>query len=411
MAHRVSLEALVGVSRRAILALDGRGLVRNVLAATRVGPCRVWAVGKAAPAMAEGARDALGDDLASGLIISKDPIAPPDARFSVIVGAHPVPDARSDAAGRALLDAARAVGEEERVILLLSGGTSALVSSPVDGVTLDEMREITQALVRSGAPIGDINTVRRHLGRVLGGKLAAACRGRILALALSDVIGSDPAAIGSGPVSPDATTVADAVAVAAQRMLADRHIDAIARAPETPKPGDACFERVDHRVLAGPEALRDVAVHEVEAAGFRAVVRRALVARELYAFADELTAAFETLAAGDVLVAVGEPTLRVTGAGRGGRAQHLALFIARALAGRPMAFVACGSDGSDGPTDAAGAFVDGDTWDAAVARGLRPADALAAFDAHTLLAAASATLVTGPTGTNVCDLFLLGRRA
>jgi glycerate-2-kinase len=386
---------LIEVARSAIAACDGRALVRPALADARV--TNVWAIGKAARAMALGVADALG--LPAELVIGKE-----DA-------GHPIPDERSVRACEEVLRAAAATDESSRVLLLLSGGASSLVGAPIDGVSLDELREATRALTRSGAPIGEINAVRRRLSRLGGGKLARATRGTIEVLALSDVIGNDPAAIGSGPASPDPTTLDDALAIARARGLGAGVIEQLERAPATLRPGDPAFERVRYRVLADPLALLDAGVRAATDAGLRARPRQRLVTEDHELLLVELVAAADSLLPGEALIAAGEPTVRVTGDGLGGRAQQLALRMARLIAGRDLAFVACGSDGTDGPTDAAGAAVDGDTWQAALDRGLDPAKALARFDAHPLLDALGATLVTGATGTNLTDLLLLARGA
>jgi glycerate-2-kinase len=410
--HRVTTEGLVWVAQTVLERVSGRVLVARALYGRTGPPVRVWAIGKAAGAMTLGALDALGERVSSALAIVKEPWTPPDERVRVRVGAHPYPDERSARAGRALEDEARSVGAGEPVILLISGGASALACAPVDGVSIDELRAATETLVRSGAPIDEINAVRRRLGRVLGGRLAIACADRELeALLLSDVIGDDPATIGSGPVSPDPTTRAQAIAIARRAGLDGALIERLERLPETPKAGDPAFARVRTRVLADPSTLRDAAARELPPRGLRARVREELVSGELTELADEVAETAETLAPGEVWVAAGEPTISVAGPGRGGRAQHLALRVAKAIAGRPLAFVALGSDGSDGPTPAAGAAVDGGTFELARARGLDPEEALARFDSHPLLERIGATIVTGPTGTNLTDLFLLGRSA
>jgi hydroxypyruvate reductase len=415
MSHRVRLrDTLAALARQAVSAVEGGRLVSEALA-QQGSVDALWAVGKAAGAMARGATQVLGD--VPGLVIEKDVNVNVSVNVSVSVSvkrmlsAHPVPDARSEAAGRALNAEAQRLGPNQRAILLLSGGASSLASAPVDGVTLAQLTDATRALSRAGATIQEMNVVRRHLSLVAGGRLAQAARGRLLVLAFSDVIGDEPAAIGSGPASPDPSTVADAVGIARRYALSDELVRAIAAAPETPKPGDPAFSRVTYRLLANPRALLDAAARAVAGAGLRVRVREALVTGDLGALADELVATFDALAPGEVWVAAGEPTVRVTGDGSGGRAQHLALTAAARLAGRPFAFVALGSDGTDGPTDAAGAAVDGDTVAEAGALGRSPEAALARFDAHPLLTALGATIVTGPTGTNLTDLFLLGRAA
>ena len=383
-------------------ALDGERLVRAVLDGEQAAHDEVWAVGKAAAAMAR------GSGVGAGVIITKDGAAA-DAPHGLLAfeAAHPIPDERGERATRALIARARSLPESARVLLCLSGGASSLLAAPVDGVSLAVVQLATRALLASGAPIGEINTVRRHLQAALGGKLAACTPARLDVLALSDVVGDDPAAIGSGPASPDPSTLADAIAVAEARRLPAEVVRALERAPETAKPGDACFARVSYRILASPLSLRDGAARL--ASGFSVEVRATLVAETVEELAAELAERALQLQPNHLFIAVGEPTLAVRGDGKGGRAQHLALLMARALARSATAFVALGSDGSDGPTAAAGAAVDGDSWAEACARGLDADGALARFDSHPLLDRLGATLVTGPTGTNLTDLYLLGR--
>lgn len=384
MPHRVTVDGLAATARAAVAACEGGRLVRQAAK----GPYdAVWAVGKAAPAMALGAGRA-------DLVIGKEP----DARLPVLVAAHPVPDESSVRAAQALHDAARAAPEGARVLLLLSGGASSLIGAPAPGVTLDELRRATDQLVRSGARIGEINAVRRRLSLLGGGKLAAVTRARLDVLALSDVIGNDPAAIGSGPATPDPTSRDEAIAIARRYGVDEAPL---ARAPETPREP---FAHVTFSILADAMTLRDAAVLELSRT-FRTLARAALVTGTVEELAAEVIARAGTLAPGEAWVAAGEPTLRVAGKGTGGRAQHLALLVARAIAGSDVSFVACGSDGSDGPTPAAGAGVDGTTWDPGGEA------ALAAFDSHPYLQRRGATIVTGPSGTNLNDLFLLARGA
>jgi hydroxypyruvate reductase len=366
----------------------------------------VWAVGKAAVAMACGA------GARRGIVVTKaggSDGAP--AGVELYEAGHPIPDERSAAATEALLAAADRLGPGEHALLLLSGGTSALVGGPLPGVALSTVQAATRALVAGGAPIGEINTVRRHLGAVLGGRLAVRARGTIEVLALSDVVGDDPAAIGSGPASPDPTTLADALAVAHRRGLPPELVRALHAVPETPKPGDPAFARVRYRILASPPSLREAAGRIARAAGFAVDSRADLVEGDVEVVAAELLGRARRLGPGELHLAVGEPTVQVRGEGAGGRAQHLALLVARGLAGGELAFAACGSDGTDGPTPVAGAAVDGTTWPNAAARGLDPEAALARADSHALLSVMGQTIFTGPTGTNLTDLLLLARGA
>ena len=421
MAQCVTATALERIARRAIAASNGSVFVEAALLDHRGTPWIVG-VGKAVGAMAEGARRALGMRFRSGPLIGKH--VGPDG-IDVIVAAHPLPDVRGVKAARALLEFVHGRRGEEEIVLLLSGGASALLAAPVGGVSLAGLRAATDGLVRAGARIDEVNCVRRHLGLALGGRLAIATRARVVVLALSDVVGDDPAAIGSGPASPDPSTVADALGVMRAFDLAGEVRDLLEHGAihETPKPGDPRFSRVDYRLLATPVTLRERAAAEARAEGIEVRVETPLVTGEVEAVAARYLAIADTLAPGEILVAVGEPTVPMRGGpdsmgisnkmsrarfpGRGGRAQHLALLVARAIAERPLAFLAIGSDGTDGPTDDAGALVDGATVSHARSLGFDVDLALAGMNSSSLLGAAGALLRTGPTGTNLCDLHLL----
>jgi hydroxypyruvate reductase len=383
VAQRVS--ELVERARAAIAACEGGALVAEALRGPHWRYCWVWAVGKAARAMAR----------ESGGALVIDPS----------VAGHPLPDERSVACAEQLLAAARAVPADERALLLLSGGASALVGAPVDGLGLDELQAATRALMNGGASIHEINVVRRHLTRLGGGKLAAACPGAIDVLALSDVAGDDPATIGSGPASPEPATRAEALAIARRYGVAEAAIAALERVADNPRADHPAFARGSYRVLASPETLVAAATRAL--AGFRVRAWPSLVAGDVEDFAVDLAAAARTLEAGEAIVAVGEPTVRVRGSGLGGRAQHLALSMAAALSGTTRSFVAVGSDGRDGPTDAAGAFADATTCARAAAQGADAARALADNDAYAFFACEGGLFHTGPTGTNVMDLVLV----
>ncbi|MGZ3439856.1 MAG: glycerate kinase type-2 family protein [Polyangia bacterium] len=383
MAQRVS--ELVERARAAIAACEGGALVAEALRGPHWRYCWVWAVGKAARAMAR----------ESGGALVIDPG----------VAGHPLPDERSVACAEQLLAAARAVPADERALLLLSGGASALVGAPVDGLGLDELQAATRALLNGGASIREINVVRRHLTRLGGGKLAAACPGAIDVLALSDVAGDDPATIGSGPASPEPATRAEALAIARRYGLAEAAIAALERAADNPRADHPAFARGTYRVLASPETLAAAAARAL--AGFRVRPWPSLVAGDVEDFAVDLAAAARSLQAGEAIVAVGEPTVRVRGRGTGGRAQHLALSMAAALSGTTRSFVAVGSDGRDGPTDAAGAFVDGRTLQRMAARGVDAAGALERCDSHHALAAVGALVPCFDSGTNLTDLYIV----
>jgi len=344
---------------------------------------------------------------------------------------HPHPSERSVEAARRARMFVRSVsdGVPGRLLVLLSGGASSLLCGPAPGLAWEDKRDAVAAVARAGATIRELNVVRKHLSSIKGGRLALDTSRPIAVRALSDVIGDDPATIGSGPFAPDPSSFADAVAVVdrlgAQLPAAARaHLERGARGeiPDTPKPGTGALDHVDYRVLAGPARVVEEALAaagrercaaatlaldieetvEVHAAAIGARVRR------------ELGAAVDASGhAPRILVGNGEPRVVLPAtAGRGGRATHLALLVARELAELPeaqrsrVAFLAAGTDDRDGNSDVSGAVVDGTTWERARARGLDPAAALLAHDSLTVLAAIGDTL-RGPGTSNLLDLHLL----
>lgn len=332
--------------------------------------------------------------------------------------AHPLPDAHGLAAATEALRLARGAGEGDLVLCLLSGGASALWPAPPEGISLGELRETTRALLRSGAPIEEVNAVRRHLSRIAGGWLAhAAFPARTIALVVSDVAGSAPEAIGSGPTAADPSRFADALEVLRRREVAVpsavlRHLQRglAGEVPETPKPGDPSLARSTLHLVADNAS----ALHAAAAAAERLGYVPRVVSDRLHGEARQLGAEIAAQAlrargggggAPTALLYGGESTVTVTGAGRGGRNQELALAAALALDGMDGVLVAAlGTDGRDGPTRAAGAVVGGGTADRGRARGGDPVAALARNDSGPFLEGAGDLLVTGPTGTNVADL-------
>jgi glycerate-2-kinase len=376
----------------AIAAEHGEHRVRAALRERGSRARKIIAVGKAASAMAAGC-----DGLAAGLIVCKDESRVPG--FRTLVAGHPVPDERSVAATRAVLDEVAALGKDDELLLLLSGGTSALLGGPVAGVTLTALRALTVAALRSGFSIEELNCLRRRVGAALGGRLGAATRASIRALVISDVASDDPRVIGSGPVStPPVDDPERATALAARLGL-----DAPMRAQLEAQSSPPARERVDLTILANPRSLLAAAVHALEREGFLVESAAALAAGPVEDLVERLRLHAAQLAPGAAFVIVGEPTVRVRGAALGGRAQHVALSALPWLGDR--ALLALGSDGSDGPTDAAGAVVD--------ARSVRAAgdvrDAILACDSHRVLADIGALVRTGPTGTNLTDLYVVAR--
>ena len=412
--------------RAAIAAVEPERLVRKQLqiapeSLPGEGPVRVTAIGKAAAAMTRGAAAALGERFAGGVVVMPpggDRELPPGCR--AIAGGHPVPDAGSVAGGRAVLELAEGLGADELLLCLISGGGSALMTLPPAGLPLADVQAATTALLRAGATIGELNAVRKHLDRLKGGRLArAAAPARTLALVLSDVVGDPLDVIASGPVSPDPTTFADAVGAIRRRGAWDalpatvrEQLDRGLRgeAEESPKEADRCFERVEVRIVGNNLLAAEAAVAEAERRGYAArLVTTELtgeareVGRQLAATALAERAGSSSGPAG--LLAAGETTVTVTGSGSGGRNQELALGAAIALDGsEDILLASAGTDGIDGPTDAAGAFADGATVRRARARGLDPEAALRDNDAYSFFRALGDLILTGPTGTNVMDL-------
>ncbi len=370
------------------------------------------ALGKAAPGLAAALvhrsqrhPDALFVLTTDGVAASAD-VAPHVRRAG-----HPAPDARGEAATVELLDLVAGLGRDDGVVVLLSGGASALLAAPLPGVERERAAAVTRELLLAGARIDELNTVRKHLFAALGGRLAAACPARMLTLALSDVPGDDLAVIASGPTVADPTTCADAAAVLRRRGLAERFPDIAAflaaGAGESPKPGDLRLAASAAHLLGGSREALAAAAETAHAAGFATHVLTRTFRGEARAFGEALGALAATLGGGEpvALLAAGETTVTVRGDGVGGRNLEVALSAACALAGVPERCVlAAGSDGVDGAAPAAGAVVDGDTLAKAAARGRDATLALAGNDSWGFFAGMQEAIVTGPTGTNVADL-------
>ena len=404
----------------ALAAGDPAPLVRRHLAAVDARRVLVLGCGKASGAMARAAEETLGERIADGFVVVKDGYTVPLARVRLAEAGHPVPDARGLAASARLLELARGAGEADLVLFLVSGGGSALTPAPAPPVTLAEKREVTRLLLAAGATIAELNAVRKHLSRFKGGQLARAARpASVLTLALSDVIGDPLDVIASGPTAPDPTTFRDALDVLRARGLGARapasvreRLEAGRRGEveETPKPGDRVFERVENIVVGNNALVTDAALAAAGRLGYRAELLTRALEGEARHVARDLVARARRLPPRACLIAGGETTVTVRGRGRGGRCQELALAAALELtSGEPLTLLAAGTDGTDGPTDAAGAIVDAGTVGRARAAGADPWRALDDNDAHTLLAASGDLLVTGPTNTNLLDLYLVLR--
>jgi glycerate-2-kinase len=426
---RAALEA-VEPSRLIVRAIAAMPTAIHAALEQRQGRLVLVGAGKAARAMARAVEDTLGEPRegpgrqrappVEGLVVAKRGAAgPPLRRIRVVEAGHPVPDEAGAAAAGEILRIAASLGREDLLLALLSGGGSALLGAPAEGLTLDDLRATTALLLASGATIGETNAVRKHLSLIAGGRLAQRSgAAALIGFAISDVPGDRLDTIASGPTVPDPTTFADALAALARVAVLERvppavraRLEAGARGelPETAKPGDPAFARARTMVIGSSGTALEAAARLAESLGYRAVVRRDSLrgeAREAgRALAATLLDARGRGEKGLCLLAGGETTVRVRGPGRGGRNQEVALGAALALGGaRGIALLAAASDGEDGPTDAAGAYVDGATAAAARRAGVDLEAVLARNDAYLALERLGALVRTGATGTNVMDL-------
>ena len=415
-------EAARSIWQAALAAADVRPLVRAAVRdlglARGRGRVLVAGCGKAGGAMAAALETDLGDRIADGLVVVKDGYVVPTRRVRLIEAGHPVPDARGEAAARALLDLVRTAAADDLVIVLISGGGSALAASPAPPITLEEKRAVTKLLLEAGATINELNAVRKHLSAFKGGQLArAASPARVVTLVLSDVIGDPLDVIASGPTVPDPSTFADAVEVLRGRAVWDRTPAAVrsrleaglrGEVEETPKPGDAVLARVENRVIGNNTLVTEAAVRRAAALGYRPTLLTRALEGEARVVAADLVARAAALPPPACLVAAGETTVTVRGRGLGGRCQEVALAAALAIGGRrELTLLAGGTDGTDGPTDAAGGLVDGDTVGRMTAASVDGRAALEDNDANPALAASGDLLVSGPTCTNLLDLYVV----
>jgi glycerate 2-kinase len=386
----------------------------------------VVGAGKASAPMAAAVEEALGGRVpVEGSVTVRYGHSAPTRGVRIREASHPVPDAAGVEATRAIVELLQEAESDDLVVCVISGGGSALLTLPADGITLEDLQQTTDALLRSGASINDINVVRKHLDTVKGGGLARlAAPAQVLTLVLSDVVGNPLDAIASGPTVPDASTWAEAAAVLDRYGLWDRMPASVAerfraglagRLPETPKPGDPVFERTRTVVVGSNLVACEAASAAAERMGLRTLVLTTFVegeAREvgrvLAGVLREVDASGHPLARPCCIVAGGETTVTVRGQGLGGRNQEVCLAAAHGLRGLNQVLLASiGTDGNDGPTDAAGAFVDGSTMDRAAALGLDPATYLANNDSYTFFDRLGELIRTGPTNTNVNDVYLL----
>jgi len=374
----------------------------------------VLALGKAAHAMAAALSGALAGRLYRGLIISKHRSGARVPGFEQIIGGHPVPTEASLRAGRRALEFLTTVGKEDLLLCLISGGGSALMTAPVPGVTLDEIGRLTAALLQSGARIDEINSLRRRLDLLKGGRaVQKVYPARVASLILSDVVGSPLEAIASGPTAPDPSSGDDALGVIEKYELTDTIPAAIAealrRSRETPGPADEIFDRVQNVIVGSNEQAAEAGLEAARAEGFHAWMAQTDLQGEARAAAkmicDRLKDAIRRELRPFCLIAGGETTVTVRGAGLGGRNQELALAAVTELADfEDVMLTALATDGEDGATAAAGAVVTGETYRRGAAYNLSPQHYLEENDSYHYFKALEDLLQPGPTGTNVNDL-------
>jgi glycerate 2-kinase len=376
----------------------------------------VLSVGKAAVAMAGAAEELLGDGLAGGLVVTKDGQDQRSLkRLEVLVASHPEPDERGIEAARRVEELLDSLGEDDLLLALVSGGASALLADVAPAIGIEDLKKLTQALLKSGAAIGEINAVRKHVSTLKGGGLVRrAAPARVAGLLLSDVVGDDPSSIASGLTAPDPTTLEDAKRVIREYGIeppqsVNEHLEG---AEETPKPGDAIFEGVLNLVVGGGRLSAEAAMEKARELGYEPLLLSTYLIGDARDVALTYAAVIrEALESGNpvpppcAVVSGGEATVVVRGDGTGGPNQEFALALAAYLEGLGgWGAFAIDTDGNDGPTDAAGGLVSGETAGGIRAGGVEPGAALAGNDAYNALKAADALLVTGPTGTNVNDL-------
>ncbi len=396
---------LRGAFARALDAVEPARLTRTALTGLVGGttPATIIAIGKAAPAMTRGAVEALGSSPVVGVAVS-DHVEDVPGPIRLVVGDHPFPGERSMRAGRAVRDLLLATPPDHLVVLLVSGGGSALAELPVDGLDVAEVSATSRHLMRVGTPIAELNTVRRHLSQLKNGGLARiAGDRRMVVLAISDIPRLRTSDIASGPTIADGTTARDALAVLRRRLTPDDIPPGVLRALREAEADAPPATTAPCTVIADGATAAHAAAAHLRGRGFACRV----LDDPLEGDAIAASRAFCRTLSPVVTITHGETTMQVTGAGTGGRNQSAALAAAIALDdGPPAAFGAFATDGVDGPTDAAGATVDHHTAGRMRQAGIDPPAHLAADDAHPALAAADALVRTGPTGTNVSDLWM-----
>ncbi len=412
-------ELLLGSFQAALAAADPLKIVPQHLPKPPKGRTLVVGAGKAAAAMALAVEQNWPAKAPlDGLVVTRYQHGLLTNRVTVIEAAHPVPDERGEKAAQEILRRVKSLTPDDLLLVLVSGGGSALLSLPAEGIAMDELKAVTRELLKCGAPIQDMNTVRKHLSAIQGGRLAAACRAQVVALLISDVTGDDPTHIASGPCAPDPTTHQEAIDILERyEVKVPRAVmDLLTRGakgdlPETPKPGSRIFKRVENRVIATAQASLQAAAsffigHDIHPAilGDSVTGEAREVAKVYGALAREVKQHGLPYQPPVALISGGETTVTVRGRGRGGRNAEFLLALAADLAGAEgIHALACDTDGIDGSEDNAGAVLAPDTLMRAEKKKLVAAKMLNDNDGYGFFSALGDLVVTGPTRTNVND--------
>jgi len=412
-------DLLLGSFNAALAAADPLKLVPRHLPKAPKGRTLVVGAGKAAASMALAVEQGWPAEAElDGLVVTRYQHGLLTNRITVIEAGHPVPDEAGEKGAQEILRRVKTLTRDDLLLVLLSGGGSSLLSLPVEGISLPDLTATTRELLRSGAPIQDMNTVRKHLSMIQGGKLAAASRAPVVALIVSDVTGDDPTHIASGPCAPDPTTYQDAIDVLDRFEVrapvpVRQHLERGARGeiPETPKPGDRMFRRVENRVIASAHASLKAGAQFFSEHGIQPAIlgdsvtgEAREVAKVYGALAREIRAHGTPWRPPVALISGGECTVTVRGDGRGGRCAEFLLWLAIDLEGAEgIHALACDTDGIDGSEDNAGAILAPEALKRAQAKKLKPAALLARNDGYGFFSALDSLVVTGPTRTNVND--------
>lgn len=436
MKNDLSQRKAADIFHAVLKAIDPCGLIkeridqiRSVYRERNYGRLYLISFGKAAYPMTKVVSDFADDLLTKGIMVTKYGHvleAGVSHKIDVFEAAHPVPDLQGVLATERVIGLLEKADSGTLVVCLISGGGSALLVAPHKDISLAEKQQITQLLLRAGANIQELNTVRKHLSRIKGGRLAEiAYPARVISLILSDVVGDPLDVIASGPTSPDQTTFQDALKVIKLHDLGDKIPEkarlilirgAAGEIPETPKEGNPVFVRVQNIIVGSNKKAIETAKREAQSQGYKTTIISAELQGEardaatwLARKAIEVRRGLAGRSQGKIcLISGGETTVTVRGSGLGGRNTELALAFAQEIKGmKGITLLSAGTDGTDGPTDAAGAIVDGGTIERAEAAGINPGDYLKNNDSYHFFKAAGGLFITGPTGTNVMDLQII----